>query len=133
VEKAIIMYGSIRDDIKNIPPLVAGEDILEARRTIRERVYLSEKVTGYIYAIVMATRSHPLVLSGISTRGGINVADAARANAYLEGRDYVIPEDVKDVSIPVCSHRLVCRAEHESIDKEELFASILRTISVPLA
>jgi MoxR-like ATPase len=133
IEKSIIMYGSIRDDIKNIPPLVKGEDIMVARRVIKDQVYLSGKVTDYIYAIVAATRDNPLVLSGISTRGGINVADAARSNAYLHGRDYVLPEDVKEVAVPVSSHRLVCRAENESLDKEELFGSILRNISVPLA
>jgi len=133
IERSIIMYGSIRDDLKKIPSLVSGEDILEARRAIREQVYLAEKVAGYIYAIVAATREHPMVLSGISTRGGINVADAARAHAYLEGRDYVAPDDVKEVAVPVSSHRLICRAEHESLDKEELFGSILKNISVPLA
>ncbi len=133
IEKSIIRYGSIRDDIKNIPPLVGGEDVLEARRAIREQVFLSEKVTDYIYAIVAATRANPFVLSGISTRGGINVADAARTNAYLQGRDYVMPEDVKEVAVPVSSHRLVCRAENESLDTEELFGSILENIPVPLA
>ena len=132
VEKSIIMHGSIRDDIRHITPLVTKNDILEARRSIREDVYLSEKVTGYIFALVAATRSHPLVLSGISTRGGINIAEAARVHAYLEGRDYVAPEDVKQVVVPVGAHRLVCRVEHEGLDKEEMLSTILRNIQVPL-
>lgn len=133
IEKSIIMYGSVRDDIRKIPPLVKGDEILEARRASREHVYLSEKVTSYIFSIIDATRTHPLILSGISTRGGINMAEAARINAYLEGRDYVTPEDVKTVAVPVGAHRIICRSENESLDKEELLAVIIKSIPVPLA
>ncbi|MCM2357294.1 MAG: MoxR family ATPase [Geobacteraceae bacterium] len=133
IEKSIIMYGSIRDDLRKIPPLVVVDDILEARRGAREQVFLSEKVTGYIFAIVAATRNHPLILSGISTRGAINLADAARINAYLEGRGYVAPEDVKSVAVPVGAHRLILRAENESLNKEELLGAIVRNIPLPLA
>jgi MoxR-like ATPase len=132
IEKYIFMHGSIRDDIKQIPPLVSVEDILEARRAVRERVYISEKVTDYIFRIVAATRNHPLILSGVSTRGGINLAEAARSNAYLEGREYVVPEDVKGVAVPVGAHRIICRSEHENINKEEILGSIIKTIPVPL-
>jgi len=132
-EKSIIRYGSIRDDIRHIEPLVSADDILEARRAIQKQVYLSEQLTGYLYAIVAATRSHPLVASGISTRGGINIAETARVYAYLEGRDYMVPEDVKAVVVPVGAHRLVCTSEHQTIDKEELLRSIIGSIPVPLA
>ena len=93
---------------------------------------LSEKIAGYIYAIMHATRSHPLIHSGISTRGGINMAETARANAYLEGRDYVVPEDVRDIAVPVGSHRLITRDGNEGLDKEELLRTILKDIPVPL-
>ena len=132
-EKAIIMHGSIRDDIRKIPPLVGGEEILAARRSAREMVFLSEKVTAYIYSIVAATRNHPLVLSGISTRGAISLAEAARINAWLDGRDYVAPDDVRTVAVAVGAHRLICRSESESLDKEELLGTMLRNIPVPLA
>src|SRR6266540_2924183 len=132
IEKSIIMYGSIRGDLRNITALVTAEEILEAQRGIREEVYLSEPVTGYIFSIVAATRNHPLILTGISTRGGINLAEAARIHAYLEGRNYVVPEDVKSMAVPVGAHRLICRSENESLDKEELLRSILKNIPVPL-
>jgi MoxR-like ATPase len=133
LEKEIIAYGSIRDDIRHIEPVVSAEEILAARRAVKENIYLSDKVTNYIFSIVAASRVNPLLLSGISTRGGINLAEAARANAYLEGREYVVPEDVKEVAVAVCSHRLICRAEQESINKEELLSAILGSIPVPLA
>jgi MoxR-like ATPase len=132
IEKEIIRHGSIREGLRSISPLIGAAEILAARRAIRENVYLSEKVTGYIFAIMTMTRSHPLVITGISTRGGINLAEAAKAHAFLEGRDYVAPEDVQAVAVPVGSHRLICRQENESLDKEDILATILKEIPVPL-
>ena len=132
IEKGIIRYGSIRDEIKNISPLVRLEDITEARQAISEHVYISEKVVEYIFAVVAATRNHSLIVAGISTRGGINLAEAARANAYLEGRDYVVPGDVQAIAVPVGSHRLVLRLENENLDKEDILNAILKDIPVPL-
>jgi MoxR-like ATPase len=132
IEKAIIRHGSIRDDILHITPLISIDDIAAARKGIREHVYLSEKVNDYIFAIVAATRSHPLILSGISPRGGINLAESARVWAYLEGRDFVVPEDAREVAVPVCSHRIICRSEQETVSKEQVLATIIASISVPL-
>lgn len=131
IEREIIRHGSIRDGLRDIPSLISSEEIMEARKAVREGIYLSEKVTGYIFAIVAMTRSHPLIVSGISTRGGINLAEAAKAHAYLEGREYVAPEDVQAIAGPVGSHRLICRSENESLDKEEILGSILKSIPVP--
>lgn len=132
IEKGIIRYGSIRDEIKNISPLVRLEEITEARQSISDHVYISEKVVDYIFAVVAMTRNHPLIVAGISTRGGINLAEAAKANAYLEGRDYVVPGDVQAIAVPVGSHRLVLRLENENLDKEEILSSIIKDIPVPL-
>ncbi len=132
IEKGIIRYGSIRDEIKHITPLIRLEDITEARQAISDHVYISEKVVDYIFAVVAATRNHPLIVAGISTRGGINLAEAAKANAYLEGRDYVVPGDVQAIAVPVGSHRLVLRLENENLDKEDILNAILKDIPVPL-
>jgi MoxR-like ATPase len=132
VEKSIIQTGSIREEIRHIEPLLSLEDILEAKRVVREEIYLSEKVTDYIFALVAASRAHDFILSGISTRGGINLAAAARAAAFLEGRDYVIPEDVQTVAIAVGAHRLIMRPEQEGLRKEEVLQSIVKSVPVPL-
>ncbi|RNC68609.1 MAG: MoxR family ATPase [Desulfuromonadales bacterium] len=133
IEKAIIKGGSIRDGIKTLAPLVTADDIQVARQTVKESIYLSDKVVDYIYAIVAATRSHGAIASGISTRGGIGMAEAAKAHAYLEGRDYVIPEDVKAIAAPVGAHRLILTMENENLDKGELLRAVLNTIAVPMA
>lgn len=133
VEKAIIRKGGIREEIMNISPLLHGDSILATRKAIHEHVYLSDKVTGYIMQIITASREHLLVSAGISTRGGICIAQAARVHAFLEGREFVAPEDVLAVAIPVGSHRLMLKPENEHLDKEEILRSVLNGVPVPLA
>ncbi|RQW86803.1 MAG: MoxR family ATPase [Geobacter sp.] len=132
IEKAIIQGGSIRDKIQTLTPLVQIDDILEARSVVKEKVYLSDKIVEYIFSIVSATRNNPFILTGISTRGGINMADAAKAHAFLEGRDFVIPEDVKSIAVPVGAHRLILSPENEALDKEDLFNAVLKNIEIPI-
>ena len=133
MEKAIILTGSIRDDILDIAPLLSVEELLVARRAVRSDVHLSTKVVDYIYRLVAATREHRLLTAGVSTRGAIGLADAARASAFIIGRDHVLPEDVKALFVPVCAHRLILRPEHEALDRKEILQSLLDTTPVPLA
>src|SRR5512139_183459 len=133
MEKAIILTGSIRDDILDIAPLLSIEELLTARKAVRSDVYLSAKVVEYIYRLVAATREHPLLTAGVSTRGAIGLADAARASAFIIGRDHVLPEDVKALFVPVCAHRVLLRPEHETLDRKEILQSLLDTTPVPLA
>jgi MoxR-like ATPase len=95
-------------------------------------VQLSDKITTYIYRLVAATREHPMLLAGISTRGAISLAETARSHAFLDGRDHVIPEDVKALYLPVCAHRLILRPENETLDRKELLLSLLEENPVPL-
>lgn len=132
IEKGILRQGSIRDEVLHIPPLVTHEELVEAIGTVKNEIYVGEKVTDYVYAIIKATRSHPLILAGLSTRGGIGMVDAAKAAAYLNGRDFVAPDDVRDVAHAVCPHRLIFRPEHEGVDKEQILNAILKEIPLPL-
>jgi len=131
LEKAIIRHGGIRKKMMEIESMVSFEEIEEARHAVAA-IHLSEKLVDYIFRISLASREHPFILTGISTRGAINMASAARAAAYLEKRDYVIPEDVKYIATPVGAHRLIMRQEHESLNKQEVLQSILQSVSVPI-
>ena len=130
LEKDIIAGGGIRERIAEMCAIAEAEDIRTARRLVSQ-VYLSEKLVGYIYAIVAATRSHAMVQTGLSTRAAISLAQAARAAAFLEGRDFVAPEDVKGIVGAVCGHRLVMRPEHETAHKGELLRAIIKDILLP--
>ena len=130
VEKEIIQSGSIRETLRQIPTMVTAADILAARAVVAG-IRMAATVVDYIYRLVAATREHPQVLTGISTRGAINLAEAAKVQAYLAGREFVIPEDVQEMVVPVSAHRLVLRGELEIPDKEQLLRAIVATIPVP--
>ncbi len=132
LERNIISTGGIRERIEEISPLINISEIMQARLTVEKDVYLSDKVVGYIHKVVMATRKHPLIQIGLSTRAAINLAQAARAEAFLAGRDYVAPDDVKKIASAVCSHRLIARAG-QSADRKGLLREIIDVIPLPLA
>ena len=131
LERQIIMKGGIRERLNVAEPLISVDRILEARRAA-EDVYLSEKVAGYIHEIIIASRKHPMVRNGLSTRAALNLAQGARAAAFLEGRNYVAPEDVKGIAVAVCAHRLIMRAEHDAADRGELLRELIAGIKLPL-
>jgi MoxR-like ATPase len=131
LEKGIIAGGGIRERIAEMCATAEAEDIRLARRLVAE-VYLSETLVAYIYALVAATRTHAMIQTGLSTRAAINLAQAARAAAFLEGRDFVAPEDVKGIVTAVSGHRLVMRPEHETVHRGELLRTIISRIALPL-
>ncbi len=130
VEKAIIRGGSVRDQVEGLAPLLSRAEIKTARAAVA-KVHLAPSVGDYIFALVAATREHPAVLVGISTRGALNLAAAAKAAAFLAGRDFVAPEDVKLVAAPVAAHRLLLRPEQEHLAKGELIRLLLQELPVP--
>jgi len=132
LEKQIIQRGSVREELESIQPLLSRDDILETGRFIREKIQLGSLVTDYIHTVIERSRSHPQILSGISTRGGLSLAAAARAQAYLEGRDYIVPEDVQRIAAPIVAHRLILCPEFQTMRKEEVFQSLLAEIPVPM-
>ena len=139
-ERAIIdrMTGA---DLPEIDAVVSPEDILRARETIRS-VYVDEKVKEYILDLVMATRDprddglrqlRPLIAYGASPRASIYLVMAARARAFLQGRGYVSPEDVKHIAPDVLRHRVIptYEAEAESISSADIVSDILDHVQVP--
>ena len=83
LEKAIIRDGSIREDIRRITPMVSHDDILAARQAVHDDIYLGDKVIDYIYRLAAATRDHRFISSGISTRGSLGLAAAARLDTLV--------------------------------------------------
>jgi len=133
IEKGIIRYGSIHDDLRSIKMLLDQTAIIAAIKEVATSVYLSEKLADYIYRIVAATRNDRDIITGISTRGAISIAQAAKANAFMEGRDHVLPEDIKEVAVAVGAHRLLLRSGSDSADKESLLNGLLSAIPIPLS
>jgi MoxR-like ATPase len=121
--------------------VVSVQEIVSARQMVRD-IYMDEKVEQYILDIVFATRRPadfqldnlaPLISYGSSPRGSINLAIASKAQAFLNKRGYVVPEDVRSICNDVLRHRigLTYEAEAENIDVTEVISQILQKIDLP--
>jgi MoxR-like ATPase len=124
-----------------VEQVVSIQEILQARELVRQ-VYMDERVEHYILDIVFATRTpekykleklKPLIVYGGSPRASISLALAAKANAFLNKRGYVIPEDIRTISKDVLRHRigLSYEAEAENVTVEGIIDDVLKAIQVP--
>ena len=139
-EKQIIRQ-NIKAEKREVRALVKPEDIIEVRKIVQQ-IYVDEKIERYIVDIVFATRFPQdyglndltsIISFGASPRASISLALAARAYAFLKGRGYVIPEDVRAVCHDVMRHRigLSYEAEANNISADEVISEILDKIAVP--
>lgn len=140
-EKLIVRQNISKESYPEPNSVIAPEDILKARKTVRE-VYLDEKIEQYIVDIVFATRKPAqynlanltdLISFGASPRASISMAIASKAYAFINHRGYVIPEDVRAICHDVLRHRigLTYEAEAEEITVEDIINQILNKVEVP--
>lgn len=114
-----------------LDPVASGTDITEIQRAI-SHVLVSEPIRQYIVALVEATRHHEDIELGISTRGMLALLRACQAYAAIQGRDYVLPDDVKALAAPVFAHRLILKVKYNSANKAtELVQRLLQTVPAP--
>ena len=138
-EKAI-MEAVTGDGLPSVRPVIDKEQLKRAQETVRD-VYVDEKVKNYILDIVFATRDPEqfgikikhLIAFGASPRATIYLTQAAKAHAFLRGRGYATPEDVKAIGPDVLRHRLIVtyEAEAEELDSEAVLQKIFDHIEVP--
>ena len=140
-EEKQIVRQNIASVKANVQALIKPEEILEIRKIV-EKIYIDEKIEKYIVDIVFATRFpsdcglndlQSIISFGASPRASISMAIAARAYAFLRGRGYVIPEDVRAICHDVLRHRigLSYEAEANNISADEVVSEILDKIAVP--
>ena len=139
-EMRVLDLAGTTEDMPLPTPMVHLEAIQEARQVVN-RLYLDEKVKRYIVRLVHATRRPdeygvhiaPLIRVGASPRATINIALTSRAHAFLEGRSYVTPHDVKSVAMDVLRHRVTVtyEAEAEGLNSEQIIARLLDELPVP--
>ncbi len=140
-EEKIIIRQNIANERKDIRPLLKPQEILDAQK-VCEKIYIDEKIERYIVDIVFATRFPAdyglndlttIIAFGASPRASISLARAARSYAFLRGRGYVVPEDVRAVAHDVLRHRigLTYEAEANTITADEIISEILDKVEVP--
>jgi MoxR-like ATPase len=123
-----------RTDEIELRPHVDRETLLEMQSAI-ENVHVADSVRGYCVDVVAGTRESRSTVVGASPRGSLALLKLARGKAALAGRDFVLPDDVKDVAVPALAHRLVLRPELwvQKISAEDVVREILETVPTPKA
>jgi MoxR-like ATPase len=118
--------------VESIKPVVSREEVLNEIKSVKD-VRVDEIIYQYIAALVEETRRHSAVRLGASPRSGIAVLRMAKAVAYLDGRNYVIPDDVKQVLVPTLSHRLILNPEFEieGVSASRVIEEIMSKVPVP--
>jgi MoxR-like ATPase len=129
-----------RDDPINVARVVTPADILRVREVVKQ-VYMDERIKDYIVQLVFATRKpqdfkldlKDLIQFGASPRATIYLAQAARAHAFIKGRGYVTPEDIKAIGMDVLRHRIILtyEAEAEEVTAESVITRIFDAVQVP--
>jgi MoxR-like ATPase len=110
--------------LEKVESVCTAEEVVKMQQESKE-VYIHPSILSYIADIVKATREHENIAIGVSPRGSITMVNAARAYAYIEGRGYVVPEDIRLLAEPVFAHRLVLR---HGLTRQDNRAALLRGI-----
>ncbi|MEW6666619.1 MAG: MoxR family ATPase [Thermodesulfobacteriota bacterium] len=130
-EAEIVMSDGHYDEARNLAPLMSPSEITGLQARVGE-VDVSERIVQYILDIAETSRRREFFRYGLSTRGSIALKKASQAWAFIEGREYVIPDDVKDVFSPVTFHRLYPTAELKGDEREAYLIHFLQKVSPPL-
>ncbi|OGO32967.1 MAG: AAA family ATPase [Chloroflexi bacterium RBG_16_56_11] len=131
-EIAIIERQQYIHPIEQIDHVVNAEDVVTLQETVKQ-IYVDDLVKNYIVTLVEATRRHPSIYLGSSPRGSLALFRTAQARALLEGRDFVLPDDVKALAGPALAHRSLLSSQGPSHSKngKSAITDILDTIPVP--
>jgi MoxR-like ATPase len=129
-ERALLLGTGGLSELGHLGPVVTPAGLLAAIAAVRQ-VHCAASVADYVIDVAAATRTHPDVVTGASPRASLSLLDAAKAAAALDGRSFVVPDDVKAVAVPALAHRLVLAAGPDVNGGSAVMAGILRTVAVP--
>ncbi len=132
-ESYILSKFQLSNPLEKLLPVAESSDIIALQEEIKT-VHVDKTLSNYIVDIVSQTRRHPDVALGSSPRGSLSLFRASQAWAFYNGRNYVLPDDIKKMVIPVLSHRLMLKQEAKlkKINPEEILNTIVARINVPV-
>jgi len=133
-EKKVLYSQQMQHPISTIEPVITANDVLRIQQDVRS-VRVDDTISNYILEIVRRTREHEQLEVGVSPRGSLALFRSSQALAYTEGRDYVIPDDVKRLAVHVLAHRTIAKGlihENSASFRQELIETIINTVPVPL-
>lgn len=123
----------IESPLDTLTPLVDIQQVVQWQNYVKQ-IRIDNSLKAYIINIVHSTRNHPDIALGVSPRGTLNLIKAAKALAFIKGREYVLPDDIQQMAIPILAHRIIvgASAKNKDISQEEMIASIVKNIKVPV-
>lgn len=132
-EREILRSHRQGEPVDGLQPVLDPAQLLQLQQAVRE-IPVDDAITDYLLRIVTATRSHPELALGVSPRGALTFSRAAQARAFLEGRSYVVTDDVKKLAGDVLSHRVICRGllrEGQRVRARNIIRQIVEGTRVP--
>lgn len=133
-EKSLLSRGRSEELLKDLQAVISDADVLELRRRA-EQVYVDDSIEDYIVNIVRATREHRDIYLGCSPRSTLALFNNCRALAFISGREYVLPDDVRKLAVCTLAHRLILKSEAVMQEKSQdsVLLEVLNSIRVPVA
>ena len=136
VEREILQQRGRKNPVESVSPVTSVAQLTALQAAVDD-VRVNDVVLDYVMALVSASRQSPQLELGVSTRGALALQRAARARALIEGRDYVIPDDVKALAVPVLGHRVQEAGAHEGLVRgrhgaERVIEQLISQVEVPL-
>ncbi len=130
-EKEILRRYMLKSPLEELAPVMNGKELCRMQQECKN-VYIHEELINYLQQVCMATRKKKEIRVGVSVRGTLALMRSAQAYAYLQGRGYVVPEDIKELAVPVMAHRIVPEGGYfgEDAAKEQI-VSILNEVALP--
>lgn len=129
-EEAMILMKTMEDNAFMCNAVLTVEEMMEARQAVRQ-VHVHQALVNYIVDISNATRSHHSIVLGVSPRGSQLLLRASQAHAFVEGRDFVTPDDIKKVAPSVFGHRIIPKVKSQRISYAEIIERVLEAVPVP--
>lgn len=129
-DEAEIVKKTLQENAFHVDPVLTTDDVLAMQQAIRT-VFVHDKLVEYIIEIVTASRNHPSVVLGVSPRGSQLLVKASQAIAFIEGREFVTPEDIKTLAPYLFGHRVVPKVKSNKICHTEIINKIVETCHVP--
>ena len=118
--------------LDQIQKVIGGEDIIAMQQEVKD-IHVEDAILEYVTSLAMATREDEMIRLGVSPRGALAIVRMAKAHAYLDGRNYVTPEDVQKVFIDVCAHRIILnpKARVAELSAEDILKNVMKRTKSP--
>ena len=131
-EREMVLARQKENPLQSVKEIVTKQTLVQMQQDA-SAVYIKTELVDYIVALIAATRTHPMILRGASPRATLSVTSMAKAVAYVQGRDYVVPKDIQAVYVQTVAHRLLLapEADAKQVLAESILEQILQNVPAP--